>query len=618
MKDKQLSAEFRNQVYNMVYKNGIYVVPFLLFFVLLRISPMLYDGWAGPYYYIQNGGILSWAQYVCVEMRDWINGRVASNFFCGLLESFLSEIPIDFVGAAVLTAIPIFLFKIFDIKSKTFPVLVYAALMILMPYTLRTYTIQIALLPYMPPILFVLVAIYLLKQYDSNKDRKYVFILYVLNAIACTWMENTSVAYGVVVGLYCLMLTFKNKKIDIVLWGSVVVALASGVYMILSPGMHMSRGDITGEGSFLQLSSTTLYLHVDNMFKNLIYFAGLANIGMSLIFSALSLKKAISSKGNKKVKYWVWTFINAIILCLFVVMAFSTNEVQYTAEINKGYYYQIALNIWLFVGSVVGYLAWIFTNTCIFIKKRVELIFMWVYGIVMIAIILFTNQVGSRIIAPFYVLITCFVSVAVGLNVEKNEHAKRSIIGIAVIAVFVLSMDYYAQLYNRVTDFNQITNSRIDSLKEAQFLNEWNPDTYYVLPKANERDLSSGAVAEIDTFHYPQFLERKGLQPNTKVVFTNSKYVLGQEVLEDGTTRVQVLGVDNQKYLFTYVVGYKSESYAEYADIIAEQNLSDNTYDLYPINGSGYYRVTVYIIDKSTGAMTEIEHKIEKYISVKP
>ena len=76
-------------------------IPFLVIFPLLRVSTMMYDGWAGPYYYQNNGGLLNWFFYVLGPMRQWINGRVSSNLFSGILESFTSELPLDLICAQI-------------------------------------------------------------------------------------------------------------------------------------------------------------------------------------------------------------------------------------------------------------------------------------------------------------------------------------------------------------------------------------------------------------------------------------------------------------------------------------------------------------------------------------
>lgn len=189
------------------------LIPFLAVFPLLRVSPMMYDGWAGPFYYKQFGGLIAWFQYVMGPFREWVNGRVASNFFCGILESFTSEIPLDVVGALVLAGILFCLFRLFNLQHRVLVACLYSAFLIFMPYTLRTYVVQIALLQYLAPILFFLLMLILLKRYENNESHQAVWLLYPLSVIACTWMENTSLAYGIILAVSSFRLMICHKKL---------------------------------------------------------------------------------------------------------------------------------------------------------------------------------------------------------------------------------------------------------------------------------------------------------------------------------------------------------------------------------------------------------------------
>ena len=78
---------------------------------MYRIIPMMYDGWIGKYYYNVQDGLLSYIRYVFVDHYNWINGRIASNLICGILESFPSELPLDLFNASMIIGIVLMINK---------------------------------------------------------------------------------------------------------------------------------------------------------------------------------------------------------------------------------------------------------------------------------------------------------------------------------------------------------------------------------------------------------------------------------------------------------------------------------------------------------------------------
>lgn len=589
---------------------------FLVFFCLLRLSPMMYDGWAGPYYYINYGGLLGWWRYVTGPMRDYINGRVASNFFCGILESYMTEIPLDIAGSIVLVGIIYCLIKIFDIRNN-YVIFVYTALIILMPYGIRTYIVQIALLQYVTPILFLMLALLLFKYYNEKKENKYIYYLWILSVISCAWMENTSVAYGIVITVLCIATTIKEKKVNIRLWITVFCSLFSGFYMVSSKGMQMSRGALGSENSFLILNRDVLLRHLHNFNVEIIFKGALAHFIIAFIFGVICLSGFIyETKLKKKIYLASMLILNAIISGMFLVLAFKSNEVIYTMPLNE-ILYNIILNkpIWFLVLLLLGYFLWIFVNVCMCVKSKYVVCILCLYGIVLLGVVLPTNQIGGRIIGPFYFILVCLVCVVVG-ECQNYSSPKKNIIASAVLITVILSGDYYTQLCNRLLEFNRETEERIETLKKSQHLGEWNMEEYFILPKANVRDLYLGAETTIGTFHYPQFLYRKGLDSDTKVMFRNQKeYVKLIDVTEQ-EIKVEVCNVDDEKYSYIYILSYCGNENYKYVDVMNEGRVEDAKYSFPILNGSGYYKVTVYLINNETGAQELIKDYIEVKVNI--
>lgn len=134
-------------------KYGIFLVPFLPILLLLRILPMMYDGWHGAYAYTTYGPLPQWFRYVFVSLYNYVNGRVSSNFIAGILESFRSEIPFDIVNALIFVGLIFCICKLTGFRRMNLIVLLYTALLLLTPAQIRVYVIQIAPFQYVTPIL---------------------------------------------------------------------------------------------------------------------------------------------------------------------------------------------------------------------------------------------------------------------------------------------------------------------------------------------------------------------------------------------------------------------------------------------------------------------------------
>lgn len=611
-----------NRLTRTVKEYWVLTIPFVTTFALLRVSPMMYDGWAGPFYYQEFGGLISWIEYVLGPFRQWVNGRIASNFICGILESFTSEIPLDIVGALVLTGILLCLFRLFDLRHKLAVSCLYTALLVFMPYSLRTYVVQIALLQYLTPVLFFLLMLLLLKRYENSGSCQAVALLYPLSVIACTWMENTSVAYGVILAVGCIRRMQRCKKIDWKLVGAVAVALSSGLFMVTAPGMTSSRITISGAQTFLSFAPQRLYEHIKSIFLAFIYQGCLATMAMAMVLAIVSGLSAASFRGKRGVlSRAILCVANGGVFLFSLLLGFYTREFQYTAELQKGWYYLMVSSIkWGYTVIVcivvLLYILWLPINVLVLCKMDWELTALSLYGILLIAMILPTNQIGSRIYSPMYLVSSASACVVLARAVPDEEEKGHclTVYRAALICVCVLALDFQAQLCNRIKSIQDERMRCIELIRDAQFLGE-DKEQWYCLPVFNERDICQGGSTDIGTFHYPQFLERYGLNPDTKILFTNDvSMFLAVESVDSSGIQVRVENDRTGDWLYDYTVSYKRYSYEDYSPIVYEPRLSENSYYVEACNGEGYYQISVAVTNANTGEWTLLDQTVSHYL----
>lgn len=579
---------------------GMLLLPFFQCLILLRLSPMMYDGWAGSSYYEQYGGLLNWPMYVMGPFRDWVNGRVGSNLICGLLESLSSEWLLDVVGALLLTAIPVCLILLFHPQNRTMLVLTYSSLLALAPYGLRTYVIQIALAQYVAPIVFLLLALVLLDCYEKNNKAAYVWWLYPITVFACTWMENSSVAYGVVLALCVFRVCRQQRRIDWKLIGVLICGLCAGLFMVTAPGMRMSRIDAAGGASvFWGISMTRIWAHLAKLLESFLAQGAMLNLEIGILFFALSAAKLrLKMRSKFKIAYGVLMIANAMMVIFFAWLGLRTGEFIYTSELN--YVGGIYARMVLVTG---GYSAWLIVNTLLLAGTGRHIVEMLLFAAVCFLSVLPTAQIGDRIYSPIFFIIVCLVCVAVA-EVHPDSIVPRRLIWIAVGCCVLLAADYEVQLYSRLYEVGHERAEKIEALALAQYMGEDDPDRYYVLPAYNERDAYLGGVATIGSFHYPQFLARYGLCQDSKIVFANAKAteILALDVTDMWRPVVHIIELNYGNFSYDFTVSVRHQPYEPFTAVIYETDITDTEWSFDAVGGAGEYQISVTKHDLDSGA----------------
>lgn len=617
MADQAASNHYIIKAKNFLGQNWAFFVAFSFFFALLRVSPMAYDGWGGTFVYRWFAGPIHWLLYLHGPNRSLCNSRIASNFFCGMLESFDSELPLDFAAALVLVGIIWCLLHLFRIQKKTLPTLAYTAMIVFMPYLPRTYVIQIALLPYITPVFLTLAALILLERYREKNCQISLAALFPLSAIACTWMENSSLAYGVVLAADCLYIMVRRRKIDWKLCALVVVAALSGLYMVTSPGMVAYRSAPGGSG-LLTLSSSRILSHTTSYFDAYIYQGGMFNL---ILFILLLLPCAARTydairKREKRyaLLYAALTLANTTAVLGFCKLCKVTGEYSYVASLNKGYFQTILEQVpYGSTGFLLGYGLLLAANFLLLCQVDRRLLLTALFGIASFGVILLSSQVGERIYSPCFFTIVCLGCVALGENQELlniYRGSRRVTVGVMAVLMF-LTLDFQSQLCQGISITQAQREERIELLREQQIQRTWDPDAYYYLPAFSTRQFYRGGSLEIGEYHYPYFLTRYGLLPNTKILFTTeTSYLTAESYDKDGMT-VMFHDNSNQERLYTFTVSYRKDAGEEWSEILSEENRKNPAYHVPAVNGAGDYRVQVTLYSESAGTSTVFAQTVE-------
>lgn len=570
------------------------LIPFTQNLILLRLSPMMYDGWSGDVYYQNFGGILNWIFYICGPFRLWINGRIGSNLICGILESFTSEWVLDIVGALILTAIPVCLILLFKLQNRVLTTVVYCSLLALIPYDIRTYVIQIALPQYVAPVVFLMVSMVLINKYEESGDCGYVWWLYPLNFLACSWMENSSIAYGIVLSLCMVRITYHTRRLHWVLYGSVVCGLVAGLIMVTAPGMVSSRIEAAGgNGVFWSLGCDRIRAHLCNIGEHLVYRAQLVSLSIAILFFAMAVCKWLSRRNS--VQGGIICLVNLAAIVVFIKLGFMTREFIYTEPLVIDYWYRLANKPLVLLIFVLGlYFFWLICNILLNLSWDWNVFTLLIFGAVCFITILPTNQIGSRIISPLFFIEISLIACAVGQVNTNYSRVSNCFISVGVALAVLLGADYHVQLCNRLYETGHERSVRIVQLQQDIFLKSADVEQYFVIPAYNKRDAYLGGITYLGTFHYPQFLNRYGLPSNMKIMFMENGQTesIGIDLADMENPRVHVEEQVPGNYSYDFTVSVRHNHYEPYTGIIYESNQSCD-WSFKCVDGPGEYLVQI-------------------------
>lgn len=583
-------------------KYGILLIPFCTMLALLRVSPMMFDGWSGLSAYLNSGGLINWARHVGVVMWKTANGRATATFISGLLEVFISEIPLDVTAAAIITGILYCVCRLFSIKHIRFVALLYTVFLVFTPYPIRVAVVQIALLQFWAPVLFLLVLLLLLKKYEETGNRRYIWVLYPLNAAACTWMENTSVAYGLVLALYCLAAWCRERRPCKLLLGSAAVALVSGLYMMLSPGLRGNRSENGRISGLVELSAERFAAHGAALFHDFVWCGSMAALLISLTLLVCGAAACLSQKDRRGLAAKGVLLLCTLASCAaFLRFSLTSGQFGYTQEFIMEPFYtmvdeQYAFLLLLFAALVLCGPLWLavlgrfnkWSGACL------------LYGVVLVIVVLPTGQIASRIYSPLYLMIVILSCVASDACLQSvSSVCGQRVCRIAVFLFCVLALDFQVQLCLRIGRVQKEREQRIQTIRE-QVLTGTEKDEY-VLPAFSERDACLGGVVRPQDFHYDIFLERYGLPPDMNIIFAANDFAYLKQKKQQDSCIVDVVNRYPGQWTCTYRLYYRAPS-AQWDTLCAEEERPEaSAYFISAVKGTGEYRLSVRLTDAQTG-----------------
>lgn len=574
---------------------------FFTFFTMYRIVPMMYDGWAGKFYYPNINGILQYIKYICVDFYQWINGRIMSNIICGFLESFSSEIILDFFNAFVMVGIYLAIAYILKIKKGfVWGILLFMSMMLLISNEMRMEVLFYANTAYLVPVLLILLYYIFLEKLLSNKETinknkqvKLIIILSFIGFSICTWMEHIAVGFAIIISLHFVINFIKKHHRRWNLLIPTCVCDLGVLIMFLSPGLRLSRTVVDENNTFDIIKS-----NISTFYTNIIS----ENLAVFIILALLLLLFFIKNKQIPK-----FYRIPLIVLSSILLISMGLTKLSYTFNINisdflyKLYPTPYSPKYLLLELLVILVTLFAIIVAIIYSKNKKILFYLLSIAIFSIGPMLITPNTGERISSIGFFIAVCLTAIFFHEITEDSKIRPQyinTILSATIIFTTIIALDKTILLCRRINDVTQQRNRIIHNVVEKQELGDWDYNDVVVLPAYQEGDILYQGITQIGTFHYPQFLDAYGLSPNTKVVFGYDG-VAGLIKNEDGKIKFELFdNIGNTEYM--YILQYSNISFFELKDIENSGWIKEKNYEYDYHDMKGNYRIKVYIKNGDT------------------
>ncbi len=483
-----------------------------LLFVVYRIIPPIMDLWVGHTYYNDAGGMIQFLQTERVIYQT-CNGRIASNFINGILESSKSHVVLDLFDAITNTMIYVAFLALCKGKRRfCIGAVFYIALVFLMSRQMRAEVLFYANSAYVVPVLLIPVYFILLAKLEETVSHAAGITAWMCLVcfMICTWMEHIAVGFGVLLTFVCVYLFKVKDKLRYHVLCTWIVSAISGLTMMLSPGLRAQRTLVSG-GNMLDLVKQNVRICEEFIIGQ--------NIPVVLCFLVVLLIFMITNpRIGRAIKFFYIVFIGCGV-------AWSVLAGIYCLRGDEGfrYFYEslqfssYPRNLIISVGILLIFLG-VICMAFSFSQNKMLLFGAMVVCCFSLLPILFTPNQGPRISnIGFWGIV--FFTIILFLEIPTSDLFWNRVLFLISAVTIILSFDRTVLVTRRIYAVQKQREEIFREVRLQQLLGEWNYEDDVMLPSFSGGDLFVDEATLMGSVHYPFFLKFYGLKADTKVVF---------------------------------------------------------------------------------------------------
>ena len=460
-----------------IKKHFSYVIIFIIFAIILFLSPISGDDWGN--FLVGKQGIYHAIGNAIGMYFDW-EGRFVSRVLINILT--YHKIIWNLLNSLIIVLIIYYSVKIINPRNKKLVFsLTLLTILLMNIYTFSEIILWIAAnITYLFPLPLLLYYFYKIITQKDNKKID-IIILTMLNLTIPMFVEHVAgvlIIFNIFINLYSI---FKYKKLNKKHLIYLIFSILGTTIMFMSPG-NIKRASTEN----IEFNNLSLLGKISYNIPNFIYYTFLINNHMIIIMTIANyylIKNTIKSKKIKRISFLYLIIIPLIILIMHVLSNFIANPI-----LNKINQYNIFITIYYMSYIIIDFILmfqFLHKN-----KSRNHLLF-YVLGIIANSIMLLSPTWGYRTSFLSYLLLTLSFIIIID-HCSNETKTINNLLLITSIGAFLFYILLYTNVYLAQVDREksikkQLNNDIIYIEKFPNFVNcNINPENEYHLQKFKE------------------------------------------------------------------------------------------------------------------------------------
>ena len=429
-------------------KKIFFIIIFLFFSVMFLLVPISGDDWGN--YIVGSTGIYHSIGNAIGMYFDW-EGR----FFSRILINVLTyhKLLWNIVNSFLITFLVYMIIKIVNPKEKKYIYILTLLIILLMNiYTFsQTITWLAGNITYFFVIPLLLLYFYLIYN-DKYNDKKYFYLLIIMNILIPMFVEHTA---GVLILGNILILGYKyykNKEINKKLILFIIISIISTLSMFLSPG-NRNRTNIENI-DFQKLSIINKILY---NIPNFIYYTFIVNIYLILLMTFSNIKLIKNNIKNKYAKLFISIYMLVIPLISTFVYLISNFK-----DVNGLYIFINTNNKFI----ILYYISYALLLLYLYFKENdIKLLFFYIIGISANLAMLISPTWGYRTSLFTYISLTIPSLIVISKYYKDNKFLDYLLLIVcSFVVIFYLVLDINTYICQK--DVEKNINEAIKENKE--------------------------------------------------------------------------------------------------------------------------------------------------------
>lgn len=427
----------------------------------------------------------------------------------------------------------------------------------------------------MIPIVSILYFLLKFKKVFNQREQVYSKTTLITTIIICifisTLMENVSAGFTATLAIFNLYFFIKNKKINKLLFISLLSSLVGSIFMFTSPGIRLSRELYNHSLGIVSTFKNSLFSNISLIiFQNKFIF---------LIITLITIVAINTNSINIKHKLIKYLYLSFVFLILFILsVSVVNNYIFIPQKIMSLTYYFFSRRFLVSFFWLTFLLSFIIPVLYIIRNKKIFLFLLSVAIFSLIPASLIT-QTGARIIA-----IIVFIMIGISSGFYSKIESNKLTFWLICFGIIVQS-NKLLTIYHDIYKTQKIRQNVIDNTIILQHQQKWDYDQPLILPafKTNHLLYNANPPPLNTSGHYLNFIRFYNLNPKTKVIFDDGfAYLnLNFKLNKNNESIIEIKPLENKyKYLF-----YIYKDGIEYF----KSNYSNQTFIKINLNDPGKY-----------------------------